>query len=100
LIASFSRALSEGLTAGQSDEKFNAMLADSIDKIYQASITLNQDGYSGNITLASVEGFQSKHPACGGVNDNTGTRSNPVNACLLFKFSSRMLWRPSGQSRQ
>lgn len=39
LIASFSRALSEGLTAEQSDVNFNAMLADSIDKIYQSSIT-------------------------------------------------------------
>jgi fructose-bisphosphate aldolase class I len=39
LIASFSRALSEGLTAGQSDEEFNAELAASINKIYQASIT-------------------------------------------------------------
>ncbi|KLU63071.1 fructose-bisphosphate aldolase class 1 [Peptococcaceae bacterium CEB3] len=39
LIASFSRALSEGLTATQSDAEFNAVLADSIQKIYQASIT-------------------------------------------------------------
>lgn len=39
LIASFSRALMEGLSAHQSDEAFNAMLADSIRKIYQASIT-------------------------------------------------------------
>lgn len=39
LIASFSRALSEGLTAQQSDKKFNAILGDSIDKIYKASIT-------------------------------------------------------------
>lgn len=38
LIASFSRALSEGLTAGQSDKEFNTMLSDSINKIYQASI--------------------------------------------------------------
>ena len=39
LIASFSRALSEGLTAQQSDEQFNAMLARSIQSIYEASIT-------------------------------------------------------------
>lgn len=39
LIASFSRALSEGLTAGQSDADFNAVLAASIKAIYQASIT-------------------------------------------------------------
>ncbi|UVI27727.1 fructose bisphosphate aldolase [Paenibacillus spongiae] len=39
LIASFSRALSEGLTAQQSDEEFNAMLSRSIQAIYNASIT-------------------------------------------------------------
>ncbi len=39
LIASFSRALTEGLTASQSDEEFNAMLADSIQKIYDASVS-------------------------------------------------------------
>lgn len=38
LIASFSRALSEGLTAGQSDDQFDAMLAQSIRDIYEASI--------------------------------------------------------------
>lgn len=38
LIASFSRALSQGLTAQQTDEDFNAMLSDSIEKIYKASI--------------------------------------------------------------
>ncbi|WP_195269154.1 fructose bisphosphate aldolase [Eubacterium sp. 1001713B170207_170306_E7] len=38
LIASFSRALSEGLSADQSDEAFNAMLAASIKSIYEASI--------------------------------------------------------------
>lgn len=38
LIASFSRALSEGLNAKQSEEDFNAMLADSIDTIYDASV--------------------------------------------------------------
>jgi fructose-bisphosphate aldolase class I len=39
LIASFSRALSEGLKAQQSDDEFNAMLDGSVDSIYQASIT-------------------------------------------------------------
>jgi len=39
LIASFSRALSEGLTAGQSDEEFNAELKETIKGIYMASIT-------------------------------------------------------------
>jgi fructose-bisphosphate aldolase class I len=39
LIASFSRALSQGLTVGQTDEEFNTMLAQSIQAIYNASIT-------------------------------------------------------------
>lgn len=39
VIASFSRALTEALTAQQSDDEFNATLADTIDTIYQASIT-------------------------------------------------------------
>lgn len=38
MIASFSRALTEGLTAQQSDEEFNATLDASIESIYQASI--------------------------------------------------------------
>jgi fructose-bisphosphate aldolase class I len=38
LIASFSRALLEGLTAGQTDAEFNAQLAESVGQIYQASI--------------------------------------------------------------
>ncbi len=37
MIASFSRALTEGLSAQQSDSDFDAMLADTIDSIYQAS---------------------------------------------------------------
>ena len=37
VIASFSRALTEGLSASQSDETFNATLASSINEIYQAS---------------------------------------------------------------
>ena len=39
MVASFSRALSEGLTAQQSDEEFNAMLDGSIESIFQASRT-------------------------------------------------------------
>jgi fructose-bisphosphate aldolase class I len=38
LIASFSRALLEGLTDGQTDEQFNARLEASIAQIYQASV--------------------------------------------------------------
>lgn len=37
VIASFSRALSEGLSAGQSDAEFDATLAESIEGIYAAS---------------------------------------------------------------
>jgi len=37
LIASFSRALLEGLTENQTDEQFNAQLESSIEQIYQAS---------------------------------------------------------------
>jgi fructose-bisphosphate aldolase class I len=39
LIASFSRALTEGLSAQQSDEEFHATLDASIASIYAASIT-------------------------------------------------------------
>ena len=39
MTASFSRALSEGLTAQQSDQDFNAALDASIESIYRASIT-------------------------------------------------------------
>ena len=38
MIASFSRALLEGLTDGQTDDQFNAQLDTSITKIYQASV--------------------------------------------------------------
>jgi fructose-bisphosphate aldolase class I len=38
LIASFSRALLEGLTASQTDEQFNAQLDSSIEQIFQASV--------------------------------------------------------------
>ncbi|HTY87677.1 MAG TPA: fructose bisphosphate aldolase [Candidatus Acidoferrum sp.] len=39
VVASFSRALVEGLSANQSDEEFNASLDESIQSIYEASIT-------------------------------------------------------------
>ncbi len=38
VIASFSRALTEGLTAQQSDDEFNKALDESIESIYRASI--------------------------------------------------------------
>jgi fructose-bisphosphate aldolase class I len=38
LIASFSRALLEGLTDGQTDAEFNATLESSVEEIYQASV--------------------------------------------------------------
>jgi fructose-bisphosphate aldolase class I len=38
IVASFSRALTEGLSADQSDAEFDATLAATIDSIYQASI--------------------------------------------------------------
>ncbi|MGN7358079.1 fructose bisphosphate aldolase [Paenibacillus sp. SAF-054] len=38
LIASFSRALSEGLSVAQTDEEFNAMLSESVQAIYEASV--------------------------------------------------------------
>lgn len=37
MIASFSRALSEGLNHNQSDEEFNAKLQEAVDSIYEAS---------------------------------------------------------------
>ena len=39
VIASFSRALTEGLSAQQSDAEFNATLDATIQSIYDASIT-------------------------------------------------------------
>ncbi|WP_135448767.1 fructose bisphosphate aldolase [Tabrizicola caldifontis] len=39
IIASFSRALSEGLSARQTDAEFDAALKEAIDSIYAASIT-------------------------------------------------------------
>jgi fructose-bisphosphate aldolase, class I len=39
VVASFSRALVEGLTAQQTDTEFNAVLNASIQSIFEASIT-------------------------------------------------------------
>jgi fructose-bisphosphate aldolase class I len=39
MVASFSRALSEGLSASQSDDAFNATLDRSIQSIFEASRT-------------------------------------------------------------
>jgi fructose-bisphosphate aldolase class I len=39
VVASFSRALVEGLTAQQTDAQFNAELGAAIKSIYEASIT-------------------------------------------------------------
>ena len=39
MIASFSRALTEGLSTGQSDEDFDSTMTKTINTIYQASIT-------------------------------------------------------------
>ena len=39
VVASFSRALAEGLSAQQSDAEFNAILNKSIESIFQASTT-------------------------------------------------------------
>ena len=38
MIASFSRALTEGLSKQQSDTAFNAVLGSNIDKIFKASV--------------------------------------------------------------
>ncbi|GAB1251663.1 fructose bisphosphate aldolase [Porphyromonas miyakawae] len=38
MIASFSRALCEGLKASQTDDEFNKLFADSIESVYEASI--------------------------------------------------------------
>ena len=38
VVASFSRALTEGLSAQQSDAEFNASLDKAIESIYRASI--------------------------------------------------------------
>jgi fructose-bisphosphate aldolase, class I len=44
LIASFSRALLEGLTESQTDKEFNAQLESSIEQIYEASVNKQPAG--------------------------------------------------------
>jgi fructose-bisphosphate aldolase class I len=39
MIASFSRALTEGLSTHQNTASFNAVLSETINSIYQASIS-------------------------------------------------------------
>jgi len=39
VIASFSRALTEGLSVNQSDAEFDAILNQSIESIFEASLT-------------------------------------------------------------
>jgi fructose-bisphosphate aldolase class I len=39
VVASFSRALLEGLSVDQTDAEFNATLEASVQRIYEASIT-------------------------------------------------------------
>ncbi len=39
IIASFSRALTEGLSAQQSDAEFNAALSEAIEAIHKASVS-------------------------------------------------------------
>jgi fructose-bisphosphate aldolase, class I len=46
LIASFSRALLEGLSEAQTDEEFNARLESSVEQIYQASVNKQPAGPS------------------------------------------------------
>ena len=44
MVASFSRALVEGLSKNMSDQEFNAALAAAIDQIYKASVEKAQVG--------------------------------------------------------
>ena len=62
MIASFSRALTEGLSAKQSDADFDAALAVSIDSIYQASKaadcrTERPDQYNARMPANSLAGI-------------------------------------------
>ena len=43
IVASFSRALVEGLSAQQSDAEYNALLDESIQSIFEASTTKTGD---------------------------------------------------------
>ena len=39
VVASFSRALTEGLSTQQTDDEFNALLDESVGTIFEASMT-------------------------------------------------------------
>ena len=54
MIASFSRALTEGLSGQQSDDDFNKTLKTAVDKIYAASIKANLTG-SGAVALGEED---------------------------------------------
>jgi fructose-bisphosphate aldolase class I len=55
VIASFSRALAEGLSARQSDAEFNATLEKSIQSIYQASSTKEQVVRESGVVMSRKE---------------------------------------------
>jgi len=49
-VASFSRALVEGLSVQQSDDEYNALLNESIQSIFEASTTKTNDHRSTGAT--------------------------------------------------
>ncbi len=49
VVASFSRALVEGLSARQSDAEFNPLLDEAIQSIYEASVTKTEGNHSANV---------------------------------------------------
>ena len=68
VIASFSRALTEGLSAQQSDDEFDAALDATIDGIYTASITVTlQRGQPALRTTKPVRSFGVKNVDLGGI---------------------------------
>ena len=54
MIASFSRALLQGLSDGQTDEEFNAVLDGSIEQIFEASVKKMPASRSPPATLRAV----------------------------------------------
>src|SRR5207342_129425 len=52
VVASFSRALVEGLSAQQSDAEFNAVLDASIQSIFEASTVKQPSGTQGEVLRA------------------------------------------------
>jgi len=73
LIASFSRALLEGLTENQTDEQFNAQLESSIEQIYQASVNKQRPALSPRVALGHYhDGYRcAADQADGGRADHT-----------------------------